>query len=488
MKLKPIDQQVVVVVGCTSGIGLETAIRFAKKGAKLVLVGRGMPDLDRTLEEVRREGAEAITYETDVADWEGMQRAAQRAVDTFGRIDTWAHVAGVPYYSLLEDTPPDEFRRVIEVNLNGPTFGVMAALPILKREGRGAIIIVSSVEAHIPVPYHSAYNASKHGLEGMINTLRIELEHEHIPISVTNILPGTINTPFFMKSKTRLGFEPGVMPPVYDAASVADAIVYAAAHPTRSISVGGASLIYQATRRFNRRLNDSTIRRVAFKAQQTDIPKGPDAPNNLYTHIEGYHQVEGKYPSKYSWTTWMQLHPVITLMGGALLLVGLPVGIVMYMRSRRTPKSMIKRARMKLGDIAVISAIAGVVSNLIPKRKSLPQRVVSRAQDMLPTNFLGMRKRSMPEKFMSKVSDIMPKGISLRRQKSLPEKAMDKVKDIVPTRAEIRAQRKAAQKTAMRMRERATNDMMDGHRKSMPQRMYNTAKETVQDTISTITK
>jgi NAD(P)-dependent dehydrogenase (short-subunit alcohol dehydrogenase family) len=459
MKLKPIDQQIVVVVGCTSGIGLETTRRFAREGAKLVLAGRGQSDLDATLEIVKQEGSDGITVEADVSNWEQIKNIAQRAVDTYGRIDTWAHIAGVSFYSKVEDMRPDEFSRVIEVNLNGPTFGIMAALPHLKREGRGAIIIISSVDAYIPQPYQAAYVAAKHGLLGMVDTLRLELKHDRVPISITNIMPATVNTPFFEKAKTRTGFEPNALPPVYDPASVADAVVYAAQHPTRSISIGSASIIYQATRRLSPRLSDAVIMSTAFKGQETDIQKSPDSPNHLWKHLEGYHYAQSKYPDKYSLTTWLQLHPLVTFLAGGLLLVGLPFAGVMIARTRMK-RTLPGKLAVRISDIAAISAVAGLLSRLSPRKpKTLRQKIVSRAQDILPTNVFRNRQRTMPEKFMSKVQDIMPKGIFVPSRKSIPEKTIDRVKELSP------------------------KDVFTRRKQSTPEKMVDSAKETVQQTI-----
>jgi NAD(P)-dependent dehydrogenase (short-subunit alcohol dehydrogenase family) len=459
VKLKQIDQQVVVVVGCTSGIGLETTRRLAREGAKLVLAGRDPSDLDATLQIVKQEGSDGITVEADVANWDQVNNIAQRAIDTYGRIDTWAHIAGVSYYSKIEDMRPEEYRRVIDVNLNGPTYGIMAALPHLKREGRGAIIIISSVDAYVPLPYQAAYVAAKHGLLGMVDTLRLELKHDGIPISITNILPATINTPFFEKAKTRTGFEPNAIPPVYDPASVADAVVYAAQHPTRSISVGSASIIYQATRRISPRLSDVVIMASAFKGQQTDIQKSPDSPNHLWNHLDGYHYAESKYPSKYSITTWMQLHPLVTYLVGGVLLVGLPFAGIMVARNRMK-RTLPGKVAVRITDIAVISAVAGLLSRLSPrKQKTLRQKIVSRAQDILPTNVFRNRRRTIPEKFLSKVQDIMPKGMFVPSRKSIPEKAIDRVKDLSP------------------------KDVFTMRKQSTPERMYNSAKETVQQNV-----
>ncbi len=81
-------------------------------------------------------------------------------------------------YATFEQTTPEEFKRVVDVNLMGQVYGTMATLPHLKREGRGALVHVSSLEANRSFPFHSAYAASKHGIDGFLEALRVELRHE----------------------------------------------------------------------------------------------------------------------------------------------------------------------------------------------------------------------------------------------------------------------------------------------------------------------
>src|SRR5215212_4750733 len=197
MRLKPVEEQVVALMGASSGIGRETALRFAKRGAKVVVSARGEEGLDSLVEEIRCEGGEAMTVVADTSEFEQVKAVADRAVEEYGRLDTWVHLAAVGLFATFEQTTPEEFERVIAVNLMGQVYGAMAALPHIKREGRGTLIHISSMGAKRSIPLQSAYCASKHGIDGFLEALRVELKHEGWPISVTQVMPATINTPFF---------------------------------------------------------------------------------------------------------------------------------------------------------------------------------------------------------------------------------------------------------------------------------------------------
>jgi hypothetical protein len=184
---------------------------------------------------------------------------------------------------------------VIEVNLLGQACGAMAALPHLKRAGGGALIHIGSVESKRSFPFHSAYSASKHGMIGFIDALRVELLHDRTPISVTTILPAGINTPFFDKTLTRLGVKPRPSRPIYEPKLVADATLHAAEHPVRDLYVGGAGKAFEWLNILSPNLTDRLLSRFGYRPQLTDQPKTDQAPNNLYHHIEGYDQVQGSF-------------------------------------------------------------------------------------------------------------------------------------------------------------------------------------------------
>ncbi|MDM9384922.1 SDR family oxidoreductase [Chlorogloeopsis sp. ULAP01] len=295
IQLKPINQQVVAVVGASSGIGRNAALQFANRGAKVVVAARSQPGLESLVEEIQKMGGEATAVVADVTVFEQVKAIADRAVEEYGRLDTWVHNAAVELYAAFEVTTPEEFKRIIDVNLMGQVYGAMAALPHLKREGRGALIHVTSVEARRSLPLQSAYAASKHGVDGFLESLRVELMHEKLPISVTNIMPASINTPLFNKARTKLGVKPMGVPPVYQPSLVAKAIVKCAERPKRDVVVGDAGKAILAAQRISPSAVDAYMVRTAFSGQRTNEPKSETAPDNLYEPIQGYDKIEGDF-------------------------------------------------------------------------------------------------------------------------------------------------------------------------------------------------
>jgi NAD(P)-dependent dehydrogenase (short-subunit alcohol dehydrogenase family) len=310
MQLKPISDQIVVIAGASSGIGRETALRFAKQGAKVIVSARSESGLLSLAEEIRQKGGEATPVVADVSVFEQVQAIAEKAIAVYGRIDTWVHAAAVSVFSTFEHLTPQEFERVVNVTLMGQVYGAMVALPHLRQEGRGALIHISSVEGRRALPFQSAYSAAKHGVEGFLESLRVELQHERVPISVTSIKPAVINTPFYNKGKTKLGVKPTGAPPYYDPGLVAEAILHVAEHPTRDFIVGDVGRVLDVLQRISPGLIDSLLVAVGYQLQKTNEPKGEDAPNNLYEPVPEYDRVEGDFSQLVvpSLTDWIDRH------------------------------------------------------------------------------------------------------------------------------------------------------------------------------------
>jgi NAD(P)-dependent dehydrogenase (short-subunit alcohol dehydrogenase family) len=332
VKLKPLGEQVVVLMGASSGIGRETALRFARKGARVVVSARGEEGLRSLVEEIRAEGGDASYVAAEVTDFDQVKAVADHAVEEYGRLDSWVHLAAVGLFATFEQTTPEEFERVIEVNLMGQVYGAMVALPHIKREGRGALIHISSVEAKRSFPLHSAYGASKHGIDGFLEALRVELRHEGWPISVTQVMPGTINTPFFDKGRSKLGVKAVGIPPIYEPHTVANIIVYAAENPARDLVCGGAAQALILNQRLSPRMLDAILTtRAGFAPQKTAEPRSEDDPDNLYSPIRGHDTaMNGFRALSRSLYNWLELHPVVRRGAAA----GMALGLLAALRVR----------------------------------------------------------------------------------------------------------------------------------------------------------
>jgi NAD(P)-dependent dehydrogenase (short-subunit alcohol dehydrogenase family) len=315
MKLKPVGEQVAAVVGASSGIGRETALRFAKRGAKVVLAARSEAGLRALEEEIRGLGGQATSVVADVSEFEQVETVARVAVEEYGRLDTWVHLAAVGLFASFDRTRPEEFRRVVDVDLMGQVYGAMAALPRIKGEGRGALVHVSSVVGKRSVPLQSAYCASKHGVDGFLESLRVELMHEGWKnIGVTNVMPAAINTPFFTKARTKLGVKPKGFPPVYQPGVVADAILHSAEEAPREMVAGGAGKGMLLGQRLSPRLMDALMVRGGFGSQMTDQPKSAADPDGLFAPMEGQDRAEGEFGEQAlhrSYLTWLDTRPAL---------------------------------------------------------------------------------------------------------------------------------------------------------------------------------
>lgn len=329
MQLKPINQQVVAVVGASSGIGRDTAMQFAKRGAKVAVAARSEPGLLSLVDEIRRNGGEAISVVADVSDFEQVKAIADKTVEQYGRLDTWVHAAATGVLAQFDQITPEEFKRVIDVTLLGQAYGAMAALPHLKREGRGALIHVSSMEGRRALPLQSPYSSAKHGVEGFLESLRVELQHEGIPISVTSVKPAVINTPFYNKVRTKVGVKPTGIPPYYQPSLVTEAILYVAEHPTRDFIVGDVGKVLDVLQRVSPELVDYLLLLAGFAGQRTNEPKSEDAPDNVFAPMPGYDRVEGDFGNLTipSFTDWLDKNP--PLKWGALAAAALGAAAVL---------------------------------------------------------------------------------------------------------------------------------------------------------------
>ncbi len=335
LKLKPVAQQVIVITGASSGIGLVTARMAAERGASVVLAARTKEALDIAVQEITMNGGEAIAVVGDVGSREDMAQVADQAVQRFGRIDTWINNAGVGIWGRIEEVAREDMRRLFDTNFWGQVHGSLAALPHLKRNG-GALINVGSMASDRAIPLQGIYSASKHAVKGFTDALRVEIEEEGAPVSVTLVKPASIGTPLPQHVKNYTEHEAKLPPPVYMPEEVARAILRAAAQPVRDVTVGGAARAISTLSKFAPRVVDLVTEAVAPIQLG---PKPASRGDNLWqgrAKAEVYGDTQGSMirPSLY---TRAVAHPVFTTAIGVAAFAG--VGYLLRRRANGTSQT-----------------------------------------------------------------------------------------------------------------------------------------------------
>lgn len=274
--------QHVLITGASAGVGRATAIEYAKRGANVTLVARGRAGLDGAAKDVEAAGGSPLTIQCDVSDEEALEAAADQAETTFGPIDVWINNAMVTVMSQIWDTTVDDYRRVMEVNFLGAVNGTHAALRRMRPRDAGTIVQVGSALAYRGIPLQSAYCASKHALQGFMDSLRAELLEDDSNVHVCTVhLPG-LNTPQFTWSKTRLPKEPQPVPPIFQPEVAAEGIVWTVDQQRKETWVAGSAVGTIVGNRIAPRLLDRYLAANAFAGQQTDQPVDHSRHDNLY--------------------------------------------------------------------------------------------------------------------------------------------------------------------------------------------------------------
>ena len=272
--MKPIEEQVIVITGASSGIGLATAISAARYGARLVLNARSEDVISDVAHNIRQAGGEAIHVVGDVGNREDVARIAQTAIERFGRIDTWVNNAGVSIYGHITEATDEDNRRLFDTNFWGTVYGSFAALPHLKKQG-GALINLGSEVSDAVVPLQGMYSASKHAVKGFTDALRIELKHDQAPVSVTLIQPGATNTPYPQHARNNMEQEPALPEPLDDPYHVAEKILEAATTEKRATIVSSSAKMNVLMSKFAPKVADRMGQKYFDKQQYEEPPRDP---------------------------------------------------------------------------------------------------------------------------------------------------------------------------------------------------------------------
>lgn len=317
IELKDLQDQVIVITGASSGIGLTTARMAAKKGAKLVAAARNESALQQLAEELREEGAEAIWVKADVSKENDVKQIAKAAINAFGGFDTWVNNAGVSVFGKAMDVETKDMRHMFDTTYWGVVYGSRAAVSHFKESGKsGSLINIGSFYGDRGTVIQSTYSAAKFAVHGWTENLRMELEKDKAPISVTLIHPGRIDTPYNEHAASYLENKPAHIGMMYGPEAVADAILYAASTPKRDMYVGFQAKSLAVIGRLAPRLTDKWMELTLFRTQQDPKrPINPPEANGLYEPGYGMHErgTNKGWVRKNSWYVKASKHPMLSV-------------------------------------------------------------------------------------------------------------------------------------------------------------------------------
>ncbi len=369
MSFKPrkVSEQVIVITGATSGIGLCTAKMAAARGAKLVLAARNEDDLLTACEEVRALGGQARHVVADVGDPAAVQGIAETAITAFGRIDTWVNNAGASIYGRIMEVALDDMRRLFETDFWGVVYGSRVAVDALREKG-GVLVNVGSIVSDQALPLQGVYSAAKHAVKGFTDALRMEVTEDGLPIAVSLVKPSAIDTPFIKHAKNYMDVEPKLPPPVYDPDVVAMTILACAERPLREVTVGGGGRLQTALGTFAPGLTDWLMGKTMFSAQRSDLP--PSRRDALYgpTAYDGGERGGHRgHVMRTSAFTSARLHPVTAVAA----LAGIGLAFFGGLRAA-SPRNGRRRPAPRLGPAPAPSTLGGPPMPPRPARRSPP--------------------------------------------------------------------------------------------------------------------
>ncbi len=323
------SRRVVVVSGASAGVGRATAIAFAKDGCDVAVLARGEDGLDGARRDVEAQGVRALPIKCDVADADAVERAADQVEREFGPIDVWVNVAMVSVFSPAKEMEPDEYRRVTEVTYLGQVYGTLSALKRMLPRDRGRIIQVGSALAYRGIPLQSAYCGAKHAIQGFTESVRCELIHDGSNVKISMAQLPAVNTPQFDWVKSRLPNRAQPVPPIFQPELIANALVWLSHNYRRELNIGGSTDLAIYANRVVPGWLDHHLAWTGYDSQQTDQPRNPDQPNNLWEPVDGRgggdHGAHGRFDDRASYESrqlWAATHRNVLLGGVAAAAVG----------------------------------------------------------------------------------------------------------------------------------------------------------------------
>ncbi len=271
-----VGAEVVVITGASAGVGRATVRKFARHGARIGLVARGLDGLEAARKEVEELGGKALVVPVDVANADQVEAAAAQIEAELGKIDIWINNAMASVFSPIKEMAPEEFRRVTEVTV-----------------------------------------------QGFCDSLWSELIHDRSAVRVTMVQLPALNTPQFGWVKTRLPRKAQPVPPIFQPEVAAEAIYFAAHNPRREFYVGLPAVKAIIANKIAPGLLDHILARTGYDSQQYDGPENPNRSDNLWQPVAGDHGAHGGFDARArSWSPqlWTSEHRGWLALGVAALL------------------------------------------------------------------------------------------------------------------------------------------------------------------------
>ena len=337
---KPLAEQVIVITGASSGIGLTTARMAAKRGARVVIAARSGDVLAKVQAEIEGVGGKAVHIVADVGKRQDVRAIADKAIATFGGFDTWVNVAGLTIYGPLSEISDEDHARLLQTNFWGTVFGSLIAVEHLREHG-GTLINIGSIASDLAFPFQGMYAASKHAIKGFTDALRMELIAEGAPVSVTLIKPTSIDTPLPQRARNYMDREPTLPPPIYRPEVVAEAILHAAVHPQRDIVVGGAGKLLIAAKEFAPGAMDLLAPAIVALQKRSKPPSQPEGALHAPMKAGETIGTQPLYAMRTSAYTRASMHPLATTVGAiGLGLAATAIGLLGSGKPRRSRKQL----------------------------------------------------------------------------------------------------------------------------------------------------
>lgn len=322
------EPRIVVITGASAGIGRAAAIAFGRRGWRVALLARGREGLDGARRDVELVGGQAMTIETDVAEPEQMEAAAERIEAEWGPIDVWVNNAMATIFAPFLKITPGDFRRATEVSYLGAVWGTQAALKRMAERNRGTIVQVGSALAYRSIPLQSPYCGAKSALRGFTDSLRSELIHDGSRVHLTMVQLSGFNTPQFDWGRNLMGRLAQPVGKVFQPDLAGEAIYWAAQHRRRELWVGFPAVQAMLGTRLIPGFLDWLLARRAYDGQKADEPLPSDYRDNLHRAVPGDFGRRGRFTERAvssSLQYWLSTHRGAAAAAGAAAVLALGV-------------------------------------------------------------------------------------------------------------------------------------------------------------------